>query len=110
MSGLVGTQIVGFLTHKLNYYYYYYYSDRCELLEAEKVQNLQDKFVECLLYHLKKTVANPGRRLAQIFDRMLAIRDLTYMNAMANKKFLTEWGFVMQDYPLWKEMLSFDEI
>lgn len=86
------------------------FTDRCELLEAEKVQHLQDKFVECLQYHLTKTVANPGRRLAQIIDRMLAIRDLTHSNMAANKKFLTEWGFVMQDYPLWKEMLSFDEI
>ena len=84
--------------------------DRCELLEPEKVQNLQDKFVECLQYHLTKTVANPGRRLAQIFDRMLAIRDLTHLNKAVNEKFLSEWGFVMQDYPLWKEMLSFDEI
>lgn len=86
------------------------YTDRCQLQEPEKIQKLQDKFVECLQYHLTKTVSNPGRRLSQIFDRMLAIRDLTHQNNQANKKFLSEWGFVMQDFPLWKEMLSFDEV
>lgn len=88
----------------------FFSSDRCQLQEPEKIQKLQDKFVECLQYHLTKTVSNPGRRLSQIFDRMLAIRDLTHQNNQANKKFLSEWGFVMQDFPLWKEMLSFDEV
>lgn len=86
----------------------FWLSDRCPLIDLTKIQTLQEKFVECLHYHLSKTHTNPGRRLYQLFDTLLAMRDVTYINILANKKFLSEWDFLMHDYPLWKEMLSYD--
>lgn len=84
------------------------YTDRCTLTDTERIQHLQVKYVECLQYHLTKTVVNPGQRLYQLFNLLLSLRDLTHLNIKANKKFLKEWDFVMHDYPLWKEMLSYD--
>lgn len=84
------------------------YTDRCPLIDVPKVQSLQDKYLECLQYYLEKTSPNPSQRLYKIFDKLLAMRDLTYSNVSANKKFLKEWDFVMHDYPLWNEMLAYD--
>ncbi|KAL4225167.1 Estrogen receptor [Mactra antiquata] len=84
------------------------YTDRCTLIDVEKIQDLQEKYVECLQYYLSKTVIYPGRRLYQIFNLLLQLRDVSHINIATNKKFLKEWDFVMHDYPLWKEMLSFD--
>lgn len=84
------------------------YTDRCSLLDVQRIQNLQEKYLECLEYYLAKTVSNPGRRLSQIFIVLTALRDVAPINVAANKKFLKEWDFVMHDYPLWKEMLSYD--
>ncbi|WAR01328.1 RORB-like protein [Mya arenaria] len=84
------------------------YTDRCPLVDAGKISALQEKFVECLQYQLSKTQTNPGRRMFRIFDHLLAMRDVTYLNIKANQKFLKEWDFVMHDYPLWREMLSYD--
>lgn len=83
-------------------------TDRCPLTDVTKINTLQEKFVECLHYFLRKTHVSPGKRLSQIFDTILAMRDVVHINVAANKKFLAEWDFLMHDYPLWKEMLSYD--
>lgn len=84
------------------------YTDRCTLLDVQRIQNLQEKYLDCLEYYLAKTVANPGKRLSQIVNILISLRDVSQINIAANKKFLSEWDFVMHDYPLWKEMLSYD--
>lgn len=86
------------------------YTDRCNLLEREKIDSLQNKYVECLQYYLEKSSPEPGRRMSQLFDRLLAVRDLSHSNVHVNRKFLSEWSFLMTEYPLWKEMLSYDEV
>ncbi|XP_045175151.2 vitamin D3 receptor A-like [Mercenaria mercenaria] len=84
------------------------YTDRCILSDPQRIQHLQEKYVECLQYYLSKTSQNPGQRIYQLFNLLLSLRDVTHLNVKANKKFLNEWDFVMHDYPLWKEMLSYD--
>ncbi|XP_052214238.1 vitamin D3 receptor A-like isoform X2 [Dreissena polymorpha] len=84
------------------------YTDRCPLIESHKIATLQEKFLECLQYYISKTYKNPTRRLCQICDQLLSMRNVSHQNVLANKKFLTEWDFIMHDYPLWREMLSYD--
>ncbi|XP_060592284.1 vitamin D3 receptor-like [Ruditapes philippinarum] len=84
------------------------YTDRCTLSDPQRIQHLQEKYVECLQYYLNKNSPNPGQRLYKLFNLLLSLRDVTDLNIKANKKFLNEWDFVMHDYPLWKEMLSYD--
>ncbi|KAH3883471.1 hypothetical protein DPMN_007428 [Dreissena polymorpha] len=86
------------------------FTDRCELKNADQISALQEKYLDCLRYLLSKTFENPSTRLYRLIDRLLAIRDLSHINVKANQKFLEEWGFLMHDYPLWKEMLSFKDI
>ncbi|XP_052801133.1 nuclear receptor ROR-gamma-like isoform X2 [Mya arenaria] len=86
------------------------FTDRCSLLKPAPISALQEKFVECLRYQISKTQQNPDTRLRMFMDRLLAVRELTEINMRSNRKFLQEWNFVIQDFPLWWEMLSFDEI
>ncbi|XP_052216443.1 nuclear receptor ROR-beta-like isoform X2 [Dreissena polymorpha] len=86
------------------------FTDRCELKNADQISALQEKYLDCLRYLLSKTYENPNTRLYKLIDRLLAIRDLSHINVKVNQEFLEEWGFVIDDYPLWKEMLSFKDI
>lgn len=86
------------------------FADRCTLEQPDAVSALQERFLECLRYQIAKAHRNPNTRLRMLIDRLLGLRDITDLNSRANKKFLKDWQFVIQDYPLWKELLSFDEI
>ncbi|XP_060553152.1 nuclear receptor subfamily 1 group D member 2-like [Ruditapes philippinarum] len=84
-------------------------ADRCAVKDKGSVQSLQERFMECLRHYLTKTSTAPGRRLYKIFDSLLAVRSLNRMNITVNKQFLSQWEFIMQDFPLWKDMLSYDD-
>lgn len=85
------------------------YTDRCNLSDRAKIQVLQDKYLDCLLYHLRKTSTRPHRRLYKIFNILLAMRDFTELNIKENMEFLAKWEFIIHEFPLWKEMLSYRE-
>ncbi|XP_060595892.1 nuclear receptor subfamily 1 group D member 2-like [Ruditapes philippinarum] len=84
------------------------YTDRCKLKDREKIQILQEKFLDCLNFQLMKSHKDYNRYLYKIFDILLRIRDLTELNFKVNQKFLQEWGFAIHEFPLWKEMLSYE--
>lgn len=84
-------------------------ADRCAVAQKGNVQNLQERFLECLRYHLSKTSTNTSKRLYKIFDSLVAVRSLNSMNIRINKKFLSDWGFIMDEFPLWRDMLSYEE-
>lgn len=85
------------------------YTDRCNLSDREQIQILQEKYLDCLVYQLSKTSQRPNRRLSRIFDILLQLRDFSEMNVKENKEFLGKWEFVINEFPLWKEMLSYSD-
>lgn len=85
------------------------FTDRCKLREKSQIQILQEKFLDCLTYQLRRKHQNPNRRLCKIFDVLLAIRNFSDMNLKENKIFLNKWGFAIHEFPLWKEMLSHED-
>ncbi|KAL3842002.1 hypothetical protein ACJMK2_020076 [Sinanodonta woodiana] len=83
------------------------FTDRCTLDEPEKIENLQLKYISCLVYYLQTHSDQPGKRLAAIFDRLYAVRSLSHRNIEVNQEFLHSWGFLIHEYPLWNEMLAY---
>ncbi|KAL4225109.1 hypothetical protein ACF0H5_015802 [Mactra antiquata] len=84
------------------------FTDRCELSDRHHIQAMQEKFMECLQYQISKTGQHPSK-LHHIMNRLLALREFTEINFKENKNFLQKWEFVINEFPLWKEILSFDE-
>jgi hypothetical protein len=102
------SSLISFCTYALATGFFSLFSDRCKLKDREKIQILQEKFLDCLNFQLMKSRKDYNRYVYKIFDILLRIRDLTELNFKVNQKFLQEWGFAIHEFPLWKEMLSYE--
>ncbi|KAL5006961.1 hypothetical protein ScPMuIL_015767 [Solemya velum] len=81
------------------------FRDRCILEEPEKVERLQWKLMNCLLYLLNKNQTCPSHRLTSIIDRLTAMRNLTDMNKQISQNLDIEW-IVLKNYPLVCELMT----
>ncbi|KAL4225726.1 Estrogen receptor [Mactra antiquata] len=84
-------------------------ADRCPLEDSSKSYSLQERFFECLRFSISKTSKCPTKRLCKIINRLMYCRSLQQINVQVNQKFLNDWGFLVNDYPLWKGMLSYTD-
>lgn len=79
------------------------FSDRGELEEPERVEEIQWNLINNLKYIFKKQGVKPEARLWKIFDKFPILRNITEMGIEANK-IRIRWP-VMKDHPLVLEML-----
>ena len=54
---------------------------------------------------MSKHTEDPRPRFCQIMDRLIEIRSLTHMNIEVNKVFTRDWDFLLEEFPLWREMI-----
>lgn len=83
------------------------FTDRCTLQEAEKVEKIQWKLVQCLMNIAKRNYKNPNERLWQIFDKLTLLRDFTNFGTEINN-IKAKWP-VMQKHPLVLEIIKPDQ-
>ncbi|XP_045182448.2 nuclear receptor subfamily 1 group D member 2-like [Mercenaria mercenaria] len=80
-------------------------SDRCQLIEPDKVDALQQKYVTCLQHLLNIRPRGPGTLLYKIFNFITNVRELTEVEGELSKKLLSEWPTVSKDnFYLLKEL------
>ncbi|XP_046554690.1 LOW QUALITY PROTEIN: nuclear receptor subfamily 1 group D member 2-like [Haliotis rubra] len=80
------------------------FTDRCDLAQPEKVEEIQWKVIRCLILLQHKYHSKPMIRFAKIIDRLTAVRSLTeWNNKIAKSLYL--WPAVQQS-PLLLDMLA----
>ena len=69
-------------------------TDRCELTDADKVQNIQYKLVACLEYLIKIRPTNKPNKLGRIFSFLTALRNVSEWEAEIIKEISLDWPTV----------------
>nr|XP_022341462.1 retinoic acid receptor alpha-like [Crassostrea virginica] len=81
------------------------YTDRCELKNPEKVEEIQWKMLMCLQYVVEKNHNNSERYFSRIMDRLAAVRNLTDWSNKIAQEVKLDWP-ILQRHPLLLEMMS----
>ncbi|KAL3841819.1 hypothetical protein ACJMK2_019919 [Sinanodonta woodiana] len=75
------------------------FADRCDLQQAEKVETIQWRLIQCLKYLISKRNKDFNKRFAEIMDRITGMRELSEMCYQMTNKLNADWP-VLDQYPL----------
>ncbi|XP_053381850.1 thyroid hormone receptor alpha-A-like [Mercenaria mercenaria] len=80
-------------------------TDRCKLLRRDRVEDIQNKLMSCLLHVISEKGSEPvSRRLCKLFDVLMCCRYVTEVDLKQVKKIFLEWPS-FSNYKLAEEFL-----
>lgn len=82
----------------------YIFTDRCELQEPDRVEQIQWRLINCLRVFNKRRGLNPDLRLCQIFDRLTALRSISEMCRKLDQQ-KAQWSAI-KDHPLVLDVIT----